>query len=220
MRKDQYPEFINIMKRVATLTYKPKNTDFNELVLALFEELAPRYELSQVETAVRIHVNLEKFFPMLSDIVKRIDGTPEERATMAWALVVEAVRHIGHSNSVAFPTPAYNFAIRQMGGWIALCPSLRDEELKWRGKEFERAFIFGEREAVWDDTPGKIRVERYCVGSYEVNNRAQGHALPDVIDAKTRQPIVGFRDSLPALDSRVMPLLKALTNEKRALCSA
>ena len=222
MRKDQYSGFQEIMKRAALLTYKPKDTDFKDLVLALFEELAPRYALSQVDAAVRRHVQLEKFFPVLSDIIRHIDGTPEDRAVLAWVNVIKAVRYIGQYNSVAFPFPEYNFAISQMGEWIGFCSSLREDELKWSKRDFERFYVLGDQRVSWHNEADKIRVPRYCVGSFELNSRALGYALPDVIDAETRQPIAGFRDNLPALNSgdgankKVIAMIGALAGNKRA----
>ena len=215
MRSDQYQDFEKIMDRAALLTYQQKGKDWRKLINAMFEELA-QYELEEVRMAVAAHVRLEKFFPMLADIVKRIDNAPEERAALAWSIVIDAIRYICSSCSVAFPSPAYNYAIKQMGGWIKLCQGMMDDEIKWRRKEFERFFIIGEPVASWEHEPGKVQVDRYCVGTYEVNNRVQGYALPDVLDARTRQPIIGFRDALPALSEKVIPMVEALAARKAA----
>lgn len=203
------------MKRAATLTYKPRDTDFNELVAVLFDELASEYELRQVAEAVAMHVRQEKFFPMLSDIIRGIEGTAGDHAALAWPLVVNAVRHIGHYNSVAFPAPAYNYALNLMGGWIGLCRSLVDSDVKWRGKDFERFFVIGERCATWSNEPGKIQVDRYCAGVSEAGNRSLGYELPDVIDARTRAAIPDFRVLYPALGAKTAPMLEKLASAKR-----
>ena len=217
MRRDEYQNFVKIMKRAAMLTYRPKNTDFNDLLLVLFEELAPRYELEQIDWAVRLHTQRDKFFPMLSDIIRCIEGTAADRALFAWSKVLYAVRYIGGSNSVVFPAPEYNFAISQMGGWIKFSHTLLDDEIKWRAKDFERHYTFGDQRVSWYNEPGKIRVHRYCIGEHEINNWRNGYELPDVRDAETGKPIPEFRKSLPAPDNKVVLLINALTDGKRAL---
>jgi len=217
MRRDEYPCFVNIMKRAAVLTYRPKNTDFNDLLWVLFEELAPRYSLLQIDLAVRLHTQREKFFPLLSDIIRCIEGTAEDRAIVAWGIVMKAVRYVGSRNSVAFPSPEYNYAITQMGGWIKFSSTLLEEEVKWRGKEFERYFVLGDQRVSWYHEPGKVRVERYCIGTHEINSRRNGYALPEVKNAETGEPIPEFRKALPAPENKVASMINALAEEKRVL---
>jgi hypothetical protein len=192
--------------------------------LKMFFLLLRDFSLQQVEQALQAHMRTSPFMPKPSDVIAKINGSAQDRAALAWPCVLEAVRRLGHGHSVAFPTPAHNFAITQMGGWIRLCATLLDEEVKWRGKEFERFFVIGDPVASWEYEPGpapgpvKTRVERYCVGEYEANNRARGCALPEVLDAVTGKPIPGFREALlaPSLDCRVTHLLQALAGGKRA----
>jgi hypothetical protein len=201
MKNEDYAEFEEIMKRAALLTFQQRGKDWLELIITMFEELI-KYDLGRVRAAVRDHVRTEKFFPALADVVKRIEGSGSERAATAWATVVRAVSRIGRSNSVAFPAPAYVYAIEQMGGWINLCRTLTTEEEKWRGKDFEQLFQIGERVAVWDaDTiykDGTVRVPMYCVGEYEINNKRRGYALPDIINAESGKALPNFRSTLPA----------------------
>jgi hypothetical protein len=197
MRGDQYKDFETIMARAALLTFQQRGKDWRDLVTAMFEELAA-YELEDVRTAVAAHVRARKFFPTLSDIITRIDGLPEDRAAVAWQTVVRAIRRLGHYVSVRFQSPAYHYAIAQMGGWQELCSSLRIEELPFRGKDFERFFQIGERVATWGNEAGKVHVPSYLMGGHEANNRRGGFALlPDVVDAKTGEPLRGFRGELP-----------------------
>jgi hypothetical protein len=136
MKSEDYAEFERVMERAALLTFQQRSKDWLALITAFFEELA-EYDLEIIRTAVKEHVFAEKFFPTLADIIKQIDGGSSDRAARAWATVVRAVSRIGRSNSVAFPSPAYIYALRQMGGWVKLCRTLTTDEEKWRGKEFE-----------------------------------------------------------------------------------
>jgi hypothetical protein len=212
MTGEQYNDFEAIMNRAALLTFQQKGKDWRALVTAMFEELA-MYDLENVRAAVAAHVRSEKFFPTLADIITLIEGCSEDRAALAWAAVVRAVERLGRSLSVRFPSPAYHYAIEQIGGWQKLCTTLTDEEIKWRGKDFERFFEIGERVASWEHEPGKVRVQPYLMGWYEANNRRGGCALPDVVDAETGKPLKDFRAALPEPSDTsgvVMTLVKGM----------
>jgi hypothetical protein len=200
MKNKDYAEFELVMERAALLTFQQRGKDWLALITAFFEELG-EYDLEVVRAAVKEHVHAEKFFPALADIIKRIEGNSEDRAARAWATVVRAVSRIGRNNSVAFPSPAYIYAVKQMGGWVKLCRTLTTDEEKWRGKEFERFFQIGERVATWeadtDDKNGTVWVPTYCVGECETNNRCRGYALPDIVDAETGKVLTNFRAALP-----------------------
>ena len=212
MTSEQYNDFEAIMSRAALLTFQQRGKDWRALVTAMFEELAA-YDLESIRAAVSAHVRSEKFFPTLADIATRIEGGSDARAALAWAVVVRAVERLGHSLSVRFPSPAYHYAIEQMGGWQKLCATLTDDEVKWRGKDFERFFEIGERVASWEHEPGKVCVPPYLMGWHETNNRRGGHALPDVIDVATGKPMKDFRAALPEPEDPagvVMKLVKGM----------
>ena len=183
--------------------------------LELFFVLMAKYNIGQFEKALHDHMLSSRFMPRPSDIVSRIEGTPEERAMLAWPTVVNAIRRIGGCNSVAFPTAEYIFAISKMEGWPKLCSSMFDDEIKWRGKDFKSFYVFADGRVSWENSPEKIRVARYCAGLYELNNLANGFALPEVFDAVTNQPIPGFRDSVIALQGKIAPMFDALASSKR-----
>jgi hypothetical protein len=189
---------------------------FTKEMLRLFFVLWKDFSLAQVEQALHEHMKASPFMPKPCDIITRIKGTTADRAALAWRMVVNAIGRIGRGHSVAFPSPAYIYALNQLGGWQKLCASLTEDEVKWRGKDFERFFEIGERVATWEYEDGKVRVPRYCVGAFEASNRAQGYALPHVIDAATGKPIEGFRASLPAPDVETVTIIKELTEGMKA----
>jgi hypothetical protein len=183
--------------------------------LRIFFVLLLPYSLEQVTAALQGHMQSSVFMPKPADIITRIKGTSEDRAALAWALVVRAVECLGHYVSVRFPSPAFHYAIGQMGGWQKLCATLTDAEVKWRGKEFERFFEIGERVASWERTARKVYVPPYLVGWHEANNRRGGHALPDVVDAETGRPIQGLRAALPEPEEASANVVTALVRGMR-----
>jgi hypothetical protein len=137
-----------------------------EVLKTYFLLLLP-YSITQVRDALNQHLKKSVYLPKPADIITLIEGTVEDRAKLAWQYVVKAIRRYGRSANVRFPNPAYHFAIERMGGWWRLCATLREDDLPFRGKDFERFFEIGEKTASWDDEPGKVQVKKYLGGYYE-----------------------------------------------------
>lgn len=210
MKDCDQKEFMACMKVVADVYGRGPLT--KEALKMFFMLLSP-FDLGQVKQALQEHMKISVFMPKPANIITLIEGCSEDRAALAWAAVVRAVERLGRSLSVRFPSPAYHYAIEQIGGWQKLCTTLTDEEIKWRGKDFERFFEIGERVASWEHEPGKVRVQPYLMGWYEANNRRGGCALPDVVDAETGKPLKDFRAALPEPSDTsgvVMTLVKGM----------
>ena len=211
-----YKRFIELMQYASELTVLPNGKDIGKMSLAFFKELAS-YPFEAVQAAVEAHCREEKFFPMLADIVTRIEGRSEDRAAAAWALVLKAISRYGRVDSVRFPDPAIHYAISQMGGWRNLCQTLMTEEIPFRGKDFAGYFSMGERLASWEAAPGKVRVPAYLIGEHEISNRAQGYALRKVWDVSTGRIIP--ETDLPALQApqdQVAPIIELMAHGMKA----
>lgn len=177
MTTEDFKTFQGIMHQAADLTVMPNGKDIERTIIALFEGLK-QYGLGDVSRAVSEHCRSERFFPMLADIVRRIEGSAEDRAASAWALVLKAIERFGHSDSVRFPLPAIHYAVQQMGGWRHLCRTLTNDDLPFRAKDFERYYLIGENIASWTDAEGKTRVPSYLQGEHERNNISAGYDVP------------------------------------------
>jgi hypothetical protein len=209
VKDDQYSAFDYIMSKAALLTFMQRGKDWEGLVTAMFEELA-QYDLEVIRAAIAAHVRSEKFFPTLADIVRRIEGSPEDRAKLAWQMVIRAIQKFGHGANVRFPSPAYHYAIAQMGGWTALCSKLREDELPFREKDFEQFFKIGEHVASWEHAEGKVHVPAYLSGFYERQNKiyalpskvvdvVTGEVLPNVAELEATHPQGKFPSVFQAL---------------------
>lgn len=218
MRKDEFQAFQELMARTADVTVMPNGKELGRTTVALFEGLEA-YPFAVVAEAVAAYCRTERFFPMLADIVSRIEGKAEDRAAAAWALVLKAIARHGHWDSVRFPLPAIHYAIDQMGGWRHLCCTLTTDSIPFRARDFAGYFAVGERVAAWGDDlgPGKVRVPAYLVGEHEVNNRARGYALRRVWDAETGQ--LAPEAELPALQApaeSVRPIIQLMAQSMDA----
>ena len=214
MTSQDYDGFKKLLERAATVTFLQRGKDWETLVTVMFEELV-QYDLEAIRMAVGAHVRSEKFFPALADIIRRIEGRPEDRSAVAWALVLKAISRFGHDTSVRFPSPAFHYALDQMGGWAKLCMRLTEDELPFRAKDFARFFEIGERCATWDGANGTVKVPAYLAGTCELSNRANGHRLPPkVYDVESGAVLEGL--ALPAQKGEVVPIMAALAERMRA----
>jgi len=217
MQKADYPRFRELLLWAAQVTVVPNGKDAGEISLALFDALAG-YPLDAVRDAVEAHCRAEKFFPMLADIVARIEGTAADRAQAAWALVMRAVERIGSWDSVRFPDAAIHYAISQMGGWMHLCEILTDTREPFLAQDFSRHFLMGERLSSWEERPGGVKVQAYFPGRHEVDNRSKGLDRRRIFDAATGKEIK--HSDIPAIEpprsAPVVHLVSGLTEAKIA----
>ena len=190
-REQDYKRFVELMEWAGVMTAIPNGKQIGPLALAMFDELA-QYPFKAVALAVRSHCRSERFFPTLADIVQRIEGTAEDRAALAWAEVLRAMRRFGYYDSVRFPDPAIHYAISQMGGWKYLCATLRDDTLPFRQKDFAQHYDMGRR------LGAQARPAAYLMGAHEMDCRARGFDMArKVYDTATGNVIP--ESELPAL---------------------
>ncbi len=185
MLKQDYPAFSELMQRADAVTVMPNGKVLGQVITALFIGLKD-YTLETVVRAVETHCRSDRFFPMLADIVKQIEGDPRDRATLAWALVLKAERKYGTGRSIRFSNPATHFAIEKMGGWWHLYHVLSDTNESFKAKDFIQLYCLGEKYASWDGKNGTTAVIPYFPSEHEVNNRWRGFDQErEVFDVET-----------------------------------
>jgi hypothetical protein len=106
----------------------------------------------QVTSAAATAIARCKFMPTPAELREFVAPARsiEERATIAWGAVREAMRKHDYTVASIDFGPLVNTVIRTMGGWEWLCEQTRDA-LVWRQKEFTRyfeAFASGPAEAL------------------------------------------------------------------------
>lgn len=193
MQKQDWPKFRELVTHAANLTALPNGKNLDNVATSYFAELEA-YDLEAVAAAFRECCRSEKFFPALADIVARIEGPQEGRAALAWASVLKAMARWGYYDSVRFPDPAIHFAIAQMGGWMHLCATLRNDTEPFRRKDFEEYYTMGRK------LGPRARPAPYLMGAHEADGRARGFAaaLPRcVYNTETGRRVA--ESELPAL---------------------
>ena len=104
--------------------------------VALYLLLLERFTFEQVRMALLTHMGSSRFFPVPADIVLLLEGSVEDRASMAWGSVLKAISKAGGWNRVEFEDPCIAPCLEALGGWGHLCATLTKE----REHAVERAF--------------------------------------------------------------------------------
>lgn len=101
------------------------------------------YELADLQRAANHHAldpDAGQFMPKPADFVRHIDGSKATRAMRGWCTVDRAIREIGPYQSVVFDDPIIHVVLQDMGGWLALCETKTEDDLKFRRHEFEKRY--------------------------------------------------------------------------------
>ena len=173
MTESDRPYFYRLLEIANELTIMPGDKKLSRLQEALFMKLK-EYPLEVLAKALDDYCRAEKFFPMLADIIKQIEGTPDDRAALAWASVLKAKRKYKLRKGIRFSSPATHFALEKMGGWEKFYWSLDDSNEAIKAKDFFRLFKIGEKCASWNNEPGKIKVCPYFPSDEEIYARQNG----------------------------------------------
>lgn len=188
---EEFSSFVLLMGQAAEITAggKPMSKGAAQLMYSLL-----RGDLTheQVVTGIKAHINSTggRFMPTPADIRRHTNGTDEERGQLAWRFFKAKLERYGFYDSVRFPHPAYHYAVEQLGGWRRIGEewhSLTDKEIEFRGKDFIKLYLIGERVASWYAEHGKVRVRPYLAGFHEIDSAAKDFtkAIPEIIDVTT-----------------------------------
>ena len=130
-----------------------------------------------------------KYFPKISEIIKAIEGGPEEEAELALKCLLDKIDDEGYYNSVSFPKyPAIGLIVERCGGWARVC-DMTIIELEWFKKDFIRLYPIMKK---WGDHPKEL------AGQFEIDNSNKGY------NEKTMLGIYGRRLDGKKVDRRLI----------------
>jgi hypothetical protein len=138
-------------------------TELSELKLSFYAKVLERFTDEQVEKAVMMATQTLEFFPKPVQLIELIEGKSQDRAVMAWDVLLNAIRRHGSYQSVLFADPKITKTVELMGGWLQAC-SMTEDETKWRMADFLKIYqgIAGDPE------------HKALMGRYEQDNRMRG----------------------------------------------
>ena len=167
--------FAEIFGLAAEIYGQPKPT---RGALKILYEILGEYSMEDVRSAMEDHLRSSPFPPKPADIVKRIDGSAEERALWAFQCVARAMEQLGYVRSVKWSDPRIHYAVDRMGGWMALCERCTAEKLPFIEKDFVRHYSYAERRHVSWEYPGLPHAFR---GFIDAENQKKGLDAGEVV---------------------------------------
>ncbi len=91
MQAHEQPAFLALLTMLASVYGK----SLPEAVIELYWQTLQRFEWQAVKQALHAHVqhpDIGQFFPKPADVIRHIEGGPEQRAIRAWAWVLQAMQ--------------------------------------------------------------------------------------------------------------------------------
>ncbi len=147
--------------------------DVSTFALSVWWQACERYDFEQVSKALTGHaMDAERgqFAPKPADLVRQLEGTPTDRAMLAWGKVLDAVQRIGQYADVVFDDPAIHAVIEDLGGWPKVCRvEMKDlSYLQHRFTEAHRAYT----------NKGEFQYPRRLMGDRSPDEMYEKRGLP------------------------------------------
>lgn len=147
--------------------------------LRIYWEGLKQYSIGAIEKACWAHTQnpdeAGRWMPRNSDIIKLLDGSTVDQASIAWTKVDTAVRTRGSWDDLVFDDPIIHRVVADMGGWVLIC-SKDDKEYPFVGKEFQQRYRAYRQQSTLPDYPARL------TGIANAHNGAQGQpSLPPIL---------------------------------------
>lgn len=160
--------------------------EVSPVLTEVYWEIFRGYPDATFRKAVLLALKTLSFFPKPSDLLRILEGAPEDRALIAWQTLEKAIRTVGSWDSVRFDDPALSAAVEGLGGWTKVC-EWTEEEMPFRRREFEQLYrVFADR---------RIPGPEWHPGWIEINNRAGGWLqyipVPRAVSINAGEPAKG-----------------------------
>ena len=142
--------------------------DASRFVLDVWWNACRPFDFQQVQKAMQRHATDPEhgqFAPKVADLVRILQGTTTDRASLAWGKVLEAMSAVGAYTDVVFDDPAIHAAAEDMGGWPKMCRTETKElgHLQHRFMQSYRAYT----ERGQFDFPKRLGGDRSPDSEYE-----------------------------------------------------
>lgn len=141
MQQNDFPAFRDMLTDV--MAYYRQ--DVSRFVLDLWWKACKSFDLQQIGKAMQRHATDPEhgqFAPKVADMVRILQGTTTDRASLAWGKVLESMSAVGAYTDVVFDDPAIHAAAEDMGGWPKMCRTDTKElsHLQYRFMQSYRAY--------------------------------------------------------------------------------
>ncbi len=142
--------------------------DASRFVLELWWNACKPFDFQQIQKAMQRHATDPEhgqYAPKVADMVRILQGTTTDRASLAWGKVLESMSAVGAYTDVIFDDPAIHAAAEDMGGWPKMCRTDLKELglLQHRFMQSYRAYV----ERGQFDYPRRLSGDRSPDSEYE-----------------------------------------------------
>lgn len=142
-------EFMHYMKAVLRFYQE----EASAAVLDVWWNICEPYSMKQVRAAITAYTASASgglFAPNPIDIATSLQEVKSDAATQAWRKVVGAVQHVGAYKDIRFDDGLIHLVIQGLGGWPALCKTVRAERASFERRfcESYRAYCVCQQESV------------------------------------------------------------------------
>lgn len=164
-----------------------------KMILTAYKKALSEYDIEDIESAFAYALNELQWFPKPVELRNFIQHGPGNLEDIAYAEadnVVNAVREIGIYESVTFDDPVTMAVIaKAWAGWMKLCETLRDDEVKWFRKDFVRIYKAYSNQ--------DIKFYGHLIGFHEDHNiqNYKDHVTPPKLigDPKKAQKVLEYK---------------------------
>jgi hypothetical protein len=113
------------------------------------------------------------------------DARPEDRAALAWEVVLRCISGVGGYASPNFDDPLINATIRSIGGWTPLCDQTIDQQDRFTRAQFLKTYAGLARTGISDELAAPL------IGIADKHNRTHGFLHDESAIVATGLPWAG-----------------------------
>lgn len=177
--------------------------EFTRPVLDIYWQGLAVYEIADVETGFVRHMRNPdngQFMPKVADLVRLIEGSTQERASVAWTKLRRAIQNHGYYDSVVFDDPIIHAVVWDMGGW-SLVSDLKTDQATFVERDFASRYRAYSARGVPHVYPARL------IGAFEADNRSRGlleYIKPAILigDAEAAARVMALGSTKDALEER------------------
>lgn len=150
--------------------YKQDTSDF---AVDVWLDALSGYDINDIKQAFKTFTRTNENYrahPYPNDIIKLIDGSSSDKASLAWHKVDRAVRTVGGYESVVFDDPIIHVVIEEIGGW-GFINNQDEESFKFTANHFKTAY---KGYALREELPP---YQTHLIGISEQSNREFGREI-------------------------------------------
>ena len=171
MKKETFSQMVKVFESGYGLKLKQDTKK-------VYWDFLKNYNDDEIKDATIKCIRESEFLPKISDIIRTIEGNPEDEAELAYLEFKKKLDNEGSYLSVEFTKyPAIGATIEALGGWIRISDTLIDDE-KWLKKDFIKLYNIIKKRGEYPDI---------LIGRFELDNSNKGYTEKTMLEKYGRR---------------------------------